>query len=273
MEFKKLNNGVKIPSIGYGVYQTPKRRTEELVFEALNLGYRHIDTAQNYSNEKEVGIAIKKANISRDEVFVTTKTQTTGYDSTVKSIKNSLNEFGYDYFDLILIHWPNGDNIGTYNALEYALDEGMARAIGVSNFNSSNFKCILENCDVKPVVNQIETHVLWQQKSMHEFLTQNDCIHESWSPFASGNLNVFDNDLLVDLGQKYGKSVAQIILRFLIQSDIVAIPKSSSSSRMAENLNVFDFKLDDNDLFEIQKLDERQSYCNWPYSMQEEAQY
>lgn len=268
MEYKTLNNGVKIPLIGYGVYQTPKNRTVQLVKQAIEVGYRHIDTAQNYSNEAEVGRAIDESGISRDEVFVTTKTQTSGYKSTLRSIEDSLNEFSYDYFDLILIHWPNGDNIGTYKALEKALDEGKTRAIGLSNFNSVQFQEILNNCTVKPSVNQIETHILWQQNKMHEFLQNNDCAHESWSPFSSGNFNLFENEILVDIAQNHSKSVAQVILRFLTQNDIISIPKSSSKNRMMENIDVFDFKLSDSEIKDIKSLNKNQSYCNWPYSMQ-----
>ncbi|MBO6123340.1 MAG: aldo/keto reductase [Methanobrevibacter sp.] len=270
MEFKRLNNGVEIPSVGYGVYQTPKSKTMKLVSDALDLGYRHIDTAQNYSNEAEVGSAILESGISREDVFVTTKTQTSGYESTLRGINHSLEKFGHDYFDLILIHWPTGDDVGTYHALEDALNDGKCRAIGLSNFNSRQFGEILTNCTVKPAVNQIETHLLWQQEKMHKFLVENNCLHESWSPFSSGNFNLFNNEVLLEIANSHFKSVAQVILRFLIQTDIIVIPKSSSKSRMKENLDVFDFKLSSTEIRDIRSLNQNKSYCNWPYSMQEE---
>lgn len=271
MEFGMLNNGVKIPRIGYGVYQTPRHETVELVRQAISMGYKHIDTAQNYSNEKEVGKAIRESDVEREEVFVTTKTQSTGYESTTRSIDKSLDEFGFDYFDLILIHWPNLDNTGTYRALEEALAENKCRAIGLSNFNSQQFIEVSDNCDVKPAVNQIETHILWQQKRMHEFLRRNDCMHESWSPFSSGNFNLFDDDTLTSIAETHERSVAQIILRFLTLEDIIVIPKSTSKERMQENIDIFDFKLTSDEIMRIEELDQNQSYCNWPYSMQEEA--
>ncbi len=174
-------------------------------------------------------------------------------------------------FDLILIHWPTGDNIGTYRALEDALNEGKCRAIGLSNFNSQQFSQIIEECDVRPAVNQIETHIMWQQKRMHKFLSKNDCIHESWSPFSSGSFNMFNDETVLDIANNHDKTPAQIILRFLIQNDIVVIPKSSSKDRMKENLDVFDFDLNRDEIFRIRNLDKNQSYCNWPYSMQYEA--
>lgn len=273
MEYKILNKDTKMPVIGYGVYQTPRNQTYDLVLEALNMGYRHIDTAQNYGNEKEVGEAIKNSGIEREEIFVTTKTQTNGYESTLRGIDNSLNEFGYDYFDLILIHWPNGDNVGTYHALGDALKDGKTKAIGLSNFNSQQFNTILENCHVKPSVNQIETHILWQQKKMHEFLNNNSCVHEAWSPFASGMMNIFNNEVLQDVATKHDKTTGQVMLRYLIQNDIVVIPKSTSTNRMKENIDLFDFNLDDDDLDNIARLDKRQSYCDWPMEMQKEAKY
>lgn len=270
MEYKILENGVKMPVLGYGVYQTPKIQTTRLVKEALELGYRHVDTAQNYSNEREVGRAIFESGISRQDIFVTTKTQSNGYENTFSGIDKSLDEFGYDYFDLILIHWPINDNIGTYHALEDALDEGKCKAIGLSNFNSTQFEDILDNCDVNPMVDQIETHLLWQQEKMHTYLTKRGCIHESWSPFASGNFNLFNDETLLDIASNYSKSVAQIILRFLIQKDIVVIPKSTSKVRMSENFNIFDFKLSDDEMDIIKEFDSNRSYCNWPYSMNKE---
>lgn len=273
MEYRKLNNNTEIPVVGYGVYQTPPSKTMQLVLEALDNGYRHIDTAQNYANEHEVGKAIKASGVNREEVFVTTKTQTNGYANTIKGIDKSLDEFGFDYFDLILIHWPNGDDIDTYHALEDAYDDGKARAIGLSNYNSRQFNEILESCSIKPAVCQIETHILWQQQKMHEYLLEKDCMHMAWSPFASGYMDIFNNQLLRDIAESHEKSVGQVMLKYLLQQDITPIPKSTNVGRMKENIDIFDFKLSRDELNQIRGLDQRKSYCNWPSAMKEESNY
>lgn len=243
------------------------------MLKALNVGYRHIDTAQNYGNEHEVGLATKESNIPRNEIFVTTKIQTSGYESTKMGIERSLNELGLEYIDLMIIHWPNFDNIGTYKALEEAYKNGKIKAIGLSNFNEYEIKEIMNNFQTKPVIDQIETHILWQQKRMHKFLDMNNIYHESWSPFGEGMDNIFNNNILISIGNKYNKTAAQVILRFLIQNNIIVIPKTTKQFRMKENLDIFDFELNDNDMNIISKLDKRKSYSNWPSSMMIEKEY
>lgn len=273
MKYIKLNNGVLMPIIGYGTYLTSKRDTKDLVLKALNNGYRHIDTAQNYGNEHEVGLAVKESKISREEIFITSKTQTNGYESTKRGIEESLREFGLDYIDLMIIHWPTWDNIETYKALEEAYKDGKVRSIGLSNFNEHEVKEIINNFEVKPVLDQIETHVLWQQKRMHKFLEENNIYHESWSPFGEGMDNIFNNETLINIGKKYNKTSAQVILRFLIQSNIIVIPKSTKEDRMKENIDIFDFELSFEDMNTISNLDEKKSYSNWPSSMGIEKEY
>ncbi len=264
-----LNNGVKMPSVGYGTYLTPSRLTEELVLQALEAGYRHIDTAQNYGNEHEVGLAVKECGLPREEIFITSKTQTSGYGATQRGIARSLSDFGLDYIDLMIIHWPNRDNEGTYKALVEVYKSGLVRAIGVSNFNAGQISELLKKFEVKPAVDQIETHVLWQQKKMHSYLTEQGIAHESWSPFGEGMDNIFRNKTLTEIGSTHGKSAAQIILRFLIQSDVLIIPKSTKQERMKENLDIFDFELTANEMQSIRAMDQRKSYSGWPASMQE----
>lgn len=269
MEYVTLNNGVKMPVLGYGTYLTPCSQTEKLVSEAINAGYRHIDTAQNYGNEHEVGLAVKSFGLPREEFFITSKTQTSGYHATKRGIEKSLKEFGLDYIDLMIIHWPTGDDIGTYKALVDSYEEGLLRAVGVSNFNSRQLEQLSKNFDVVPAVDQIETHVLWQQKKMHRYLSEHGIVHEAWSPFGEGMDNIFKHPILMEIGRKYEKSAAQVILRFLLQSDVIVIPKSTRVERMKENLNVFDFVLSDEDMKRIESMDVKKSYSGWPASMQE----
>lgn len=264
-----LNNGVVMPILGYGTYLTPPRHTETLVRQALETGYRHIDTAQHYGNEHEVGLAVKNSGIPREEIFVTSKTQTSGYRSTQQGIAESLREFGLDFVDLMIIHWPTGDDAGTYRALVEAYRDGLVRAIGVSNFNARQIDRLLAEFEVKPVLDQIETHVLWQQKKMHAYLTGKGIAHESWSPFGEGMDDIFRNKILNKIGAEHGKSAAQVILRFLIQNDVIVIPKTTKKERMKENLSVFDFELSTGEMELIGAMDEKKSYSGWPYSMRE----
>lgn len=269
MHVVTLNNGIDMPIIGYGTYSIPQRHTETLVRQALETGYRHIDTAQYYGNEHEVGLAVKNSGIPRNKIFITSKTQTSGYHATQRSILQSLKAFDLDYIDMMIIHWPSGDDTGTYHALEEAYQKGIVRAIGVSNFNAGQIENLLKECDVKPAVDQIETHVLWQQKKMHKYLSEKGITHESWSPFGEGMDNIFQNKILIKIGAAHGKSAAQVILRFLIQNNILVIPKSSKKERMKENLSVFDFTLSDDEMEMIRSMDEKKSYSGWPSSMQE----
>lgn len=257
MEFVTLNNGVKMPILGYGVYQTPPEETKKCVLDALNTGYRSIDTAQAYGNEAGVGDAVAESGIARDEIFITTKIWITnaGYENAKKSIDESLKKLKSDYVDLLLIHQPFGDYYGSYRAMEETYKQGKARAIGVSNFYPDRYLDIEHFAEVKPTVNQMETHVFQQQKILREYMDKHNTQLMSWGPFAEGRNDFFTNKVLSDIGAKYGKSVAQTALRFLIQSGVVVIPKSVHHERIEQNFNVFDFELSAEDMQTIAKLD------------------
>lgn len=257
MEFVTLNNGVKMPILGYGVYQTPPEETKKCVLDALNTGYRSIDTAQAYGNEAGVGDAVSESGIARDEIFITTKIWITnaGYENAKKSIDESLKKLKTDYVDLLLIHQPFGDYYGSYRAMEEAYKQGKARAIGVSNFYPDRYLDIEHFAEVKPAVNQMETHVFQQQKVLREYMAKHNTQLMSWGPFAEGRNDFFTNKVLSGIGAKYGKSVAQTALRFLIQSGIVVIPKSVHHERIQQNFEVFDFELSAEDMQTIANLD------------------
>lgn len=261
MEYVTLNNGVKMPILGYGVYQVESSECERCVSDAIEAGYRSIDTAQAYGNEEGVGNAIKKCAIPREELFITTKIWITnaGYEKASVSIDESLKKLQTDYIDLLLIHQPFNDYYGTYRAMEEAYKKGKVRAIGVSNFYPDRFIDIANFCEIKPMVNQIETHVFQQQKTAHEILKKYNAQIESWGPFAEGKNNMFSNETLKQIGKKYNKTIAQTALRFLIQSGVVVIPKSTHKERMIENLNVFDFKLTEAEMSLISALDKAES--------------
>ena len=257
MDYVTLNNGVKMPKLGYGVYQTPPEETERCVLEAIETGYRSIDTAQAYGNEEGVGNALKKCGLPREEFFITTKVWITnaGYENAKASIEESLKKLQTDYIDLLLIHQPFGDYYGTYRAMEEAYDEGKVRAIGVSNFYPDRSLDIFHFSRIKPAVNQVEAHVFQQQKTAKEYMKKNGTQIMSSGPFAKGKNDCFNNPVLKKIGEKYGKSVAQTALRFLLQSDVVLIPKSTHKNRMEENFNIFDFSLTDEEMKEIEALD------------------
>lgn len=261
MEYVTLNNGIKMPKLGYGVYQTPPEDTCRCVREAIDVGYRAIDTAQAYYNEEGVGQALAESGLPREEFFLTTKVWITnaGYEKAKASIEKSLRRLRTDYLDLLLIHQPFGDYYGTYRAMEELYHQGKLRAIGVSNFGPDRYLDLQHFAEVKPAVNQIETHVFQQQKVAREYLRKYGCQAESWGPFAEGRKDFFTNPTLQAIGAKYSKSVAQTALRFLIQSDVVVIPKSTHKERMAENLDVFDFQLSQEDMVAIRALDDGQS--------------
>lgn len=261
MEFVTLNNGVKMPILGYGVYQVGAEECERCVLDAISVGYRSIDTAQAYGNEEGVGSAVKKCGVPRSELFLTTKIWITngGYEKAAASIDESLRKLGTDYVDLMLIHQPFNDYYGTYRAMEEAYKAGKIRAIGVSNFYPDRLVDLCNFVDVVPAVNQVETHVFQQQKKAHEYMSKYGVRHESWGPFAEGRKDFFTNPVLNEIGGKYGKSAAQVALRFLIQSGVVVIPKSTHKERMEENINVFDFALDEKDMAAIVALDENES--------------
>lgn len=261
MEFVTLNNGIKMPILGYGVYQVTNEECEKCVLDAISVGYRSIDTAQAYGNEEAVGNAVKKCGIPRDQLFLTTKVWITngGYEKAKASLKESLKKVQSDYIDLVLIHQPFNDYYGTYRAMEEAYKEGWIRAIGVSNFYPDRLVDLCSFVDVKPAINQVETHVFQQQKKAHEYMEKYGVQHQSWGPFAEGRKDFFTNPTLTEIGRKYGKSSAQTALRFLIQSDVVLIPKSVHKERMEQNFDVFDFTLDNADMEAIRKLDEGES--------------
>lgn len=257
MEYVTLNNGVKMPILGYGVYQVTPEECERCVSDAISVGYRSIDTAQAYANEEGVGAAVAKCGVPREELFITTKVwiSNAGYEKAKKSIDESLKKLQSDYIDLLLIHQPFGDYYGTYRAMEEAYKAGKLRAVGVSNFYPDRYVDIAHFAEIKPAVNQVETHVFQQQKTAKEYMKKYGTQIESWGPFAEGKNDLFKNPVLAEIGKAHGKSVAQTALRFLIQSSVVVIPKSTHKERMAENLDVFDFALTDDEMKRIETLD------------------
>ncbi|ALQ39794.1 2,5-diketo-D-gluconic acid reductase [Fusobacterium hwasookii ChDC F174] len=262
MKYVKLLNGVEMPILGFGVYQIPDlEECERVVLEAIEVGYRSIDTAQVYGNEEAVGNAIKKSGVDRKEFFVTTKVwiSNSGYEKAKASIEESLKKLQTDYIDLLLIHQPFGDYYGTYRAMEEYYKAGKLRAIGVSNFYPDRFVDIVNFVEIKPMINQVETHVFNQQIIPQEIMKEYGTQIESWGPFAEGKNNLFTNEILVEIGKKYDKTAAQVALRYLIQRDIVVIPKTVKKDRMIQNFSVFDFELSEDDMKEILKLDKKES--------------
>ncbi|MCC8043922.1 MAG: aldo/keto reductase [Clostridiales bacterium] len=261
MNYVTLNNGVKMPQLGYGVYQTPPEETERCVLDAISVGYRSIDTAQAYYNEEGVGAAIQKCGLPREELFITTKVwiSNAGYEKAKASITDSLKKLKTDYIDLLLIHQPFSDYYGTYRAMEEAYRAGKVRAIGVSNFYPDRFIDIANFCEVVPAINQVETHLFQQQKAAKAVMQKYGTQIESWGPFAEGKNDYFNNPVLKDVAAKYGKTPAQTALRFLLQSGVVVIPKSTHKERMIENFNVFDFELNAEDMAMLEALDTAQS--------------
>lgn len=264
MEYVTLNDGNKMPILGLGVYLVPASQTVDVVRTALNDGYRLIDTAEYYRNEKEVGQAVRESGIPRNEIFVTTKMPPqANYQEAAKRIDESLAALDIDYIDLMLIHWPGRNNVETYRALEDAQKAGKVRSIGLSSFYGSEYQQILDECDVVPVVDQNETHVFRQQKEFQKVLKSHGTELEAWSPFAEGKKNIFKNETLSKIAQKHNKTVAQVILRFLIQRGIIVIPKSVHEDRIAENIDVFDFELDSKDMTAIDSMNEERSVFGW----------
>ena len=258
MKYVKLNNGVEMPILGFGVYQIPKEETKKCVLDAVKVGFRAIDTAQSYFNESEVGDAILESGIPREEFFITTKVwiDNYGYEKCKESIMESLRKLKTDYIDLVLLHQPFSDYYGAYRALEDLYEEGKIKAIGVSNFYPDRLAdmCLFER-RVIPAVNQVETNPLNQQIKAQENMEKYGVHIEAWAPFGEGKNNMFTNETLKRIGDKYNKSVAQVILRWLIQRGVIIACKSTHIERMQENFNVFDFELSKEDMEEIQKLD------------------
>lgn len=264
MEYITFNNGVTMPILGYGTYQTPPRITEQCVADALRVGYRSIDTAQCYGNEHEVGLACRKSGITRSELFVTTKLWAChGYQDTLRSIDGSLKKLDLDYIDLLLIHEPSGDVHAIYRAMETAYKDGKLRAIGISNFLGDRYLDLVNHCRIVPAVNQVETHVFRQQKKLRDLEVQIGTKHESWSPMACGKNDIFKNPVLMAIAKNHGKTVAQVSLRFLLQQGIIAIPKSTHIERMRENFMVFDFTLEAEEMQEIERLEIGKSLFSW----------
>ena len=263
MECVTFNNGVRMPLVGYGTYRTSDRDVTALVLEALKAGYRHVDTAQCYGNERGVGKAIARSGIAREQLFVTTKTWTSGYTETVISVDEILRDLRLDYVDLLLIHEPSGDVAGIWRALEEAYRAGKARAIGVSNFAGADFERLLAMADIVPAVDQLECHVFRQQSEMRQACAKSGVTLTSWSPLVAGHAGFLHDPTLKDIAKSHGVSVAQVGLRWLVQQEIPVIPKSSSPARMRENLDLFDFELTDADMARIGQLDTGKSQFGW----------
>lgn len=262
MKTVKLNNGVVMPILGLGVYQiTDYQGCKNTVLDALKIGYRSIDTAAIYKNEEAVGEAIKESGINREDLFITTKLwiKDAGYDSAKKAFELSLKKLQVDYLDLYLIHQPYGDIYGSWRAMEELYKEGKIRAIGVSNFHPDRLMDLIVHNEIIPAINQIETHPFFQRNNDQKFLKENGVQIESWASFAEGKNDIFHNEILSEIGEKYNKSVAQVILRWLVQRGVVVIPKSVKKERLEENFNVFDFDLSLDDMNLIANLDQKES--------------
>mgnify|MGYP004667235239 FL=1 len=261
MLYATLSNGVKMPMLGYGVYQVDPAECARCVKDAIDAGYRSIDTAQAYYNEEGVGQAVKASGVPREELFITTKVWISngGYEKAKASIDESLNKLQMDYIDLLLIHQPFNDYYGTWRAMEEAYKAGKLRAIGVSNFFPDRLVDLCKFVEIRPMVNQVETHAFFQQAAAHEIMKKYSVVHESWGPFAEGKKDFFTHPVLSKIAAKHSKTVAQVALRFLLQSDVVVIPKSTHKERMVENLQVFDFQLDAEDMAAIRALDDGES--------------
>ncbi|RAS77266.1 aldo/keto reductase [Priestia endophytica] len=262
METVTLSNGINMPILGFGVYQIDDlEECERVVGEAIEVGYRSIDTAQAYGNEEAVGNAVRKSGVPREEFFITTKVwiSNAGYEKAKASIDESLRLLQTDYIDLMLIHQPFNDYYGTYRAMEEYYKAGKIKAIGVSNFYPDRFIDIAQFSEITPMINQVETHVFNQQKQAQKIMKKYGTQIESWGPFAEGRNDFFTNETLQEIGEQYGKSVAQVALRYLIQRNVVVIPKTVSKERMIQNFDVFDFALTNEDMNKIAKLDQAQS--------------
>lgn len=252
-----LNNGVHMPAIGFGVYQIPNSETEEAVTNALEVGYRLIDTAASYFNEREVGQAIRQSGLKREEIFITSKlwVQDYEYEDALRAFDRSLNNLGVDYIDLYLLHKPYGNYYAAWRALEKLHKEGLIRAIGVTSFSNERLQDLFLHNEIKPAINQLETHPFFQQKAANDFLRSEGIVHQAWAPFAEGKNDIFNHPVLKKIAENHDKTVANVILRWLNQRNVVVIPKSTKKSRMIENFNSFDFTLTDNEMDLIAQLD------------------
>lgn len=257
MEYRILSNGVKIPQLGYGVYQVTKEECERCVLDALKAGYRLIDTAQSYFNEEEVGSAIKKSEVPREEIFLTTKVwiEHYGYENAKESVLESMRKLQTEYLDLVLLHQPFADAYGAWRALEELYEEGKIRAIGISNFYADRMVEFAHFNRIKPMINQMEVHIFNQQKQLKKYADKYNIQLEAWAPFGEGRGNTFQNEVVKAIGEKCGKTNAQVMLRWNIQRGIVVIPKSTHYERMVENFNIFDFELTEEEMNQIAALD------------------
>lgn len=253
----RLNNGIMMPAIGFGVYQITKSETQRAVSDALEVGYRSIDTAASYFNEEEVGLAIRSSGIKREEIFVTSKlwVQDYEYEDALRAFDRSLKLLGLDYIDLYLLHKPYGNYYAAWRALEKLYKEGLIRAIGVTSFCNERLQDLFLHNEIKPALNQLETHPFFQQKTANEFLHKEGIVHEAWAPFAEGQNDIFHHPVLSAIAQKHGKTVGNVVLRWLNQRNVVVIPKSVRKDRMIENFNSFDFTLSEDEMQAIAKLD------------------
>ncbi len=261
MEYITLSNGVKMPQLGYGVYQVTQDECERCVLDALSVGYRSLDTAQSYFNEEQVGAAIEKSGIDRKEIFLTSKVwiEHFGYEECKKSVLESMEKLRTDYLDLMLLHQPFGDTYGAWRALEELYAAGKLRAIGISNHYVDRMVEFANFVQVKPMVNQMEVHPFCQQKELKEWADKYDIRLEAWAPFGEGRNGLFENEILTEIGRKYGKTAAQVMLRWHIQRGVIVIPKSTHKERMAENFNIFDFTLSAEDMAAIAAMDTKKS--------------
>ena len=266
MQNIKLNNGIEMPILGYGVYMVDPSITERCVLDALSVGYRSLDTAQYYENEAMVGAAVRASGIPRDEIFITSKLALSRatYERAKENVKGSLLRMKLDYLDLMLIHWPMGNDSEIWAAFEDLVKEGYLRSIGVSNFYPATFDNLVRNASVIPAVNQIETHVFYQQRPMMEKMAKAGTIVESWGPLAEGLNGIFSHPVLTEVGAAHGKTAAQVALRFLIQQGIIVIPKSVHKERMIQNMDVFDFELSDDEMATVRRLDTGHNLEGWP---------
>ena len=262
MKETRLNNGVMMPAVGFGVYQIPVEDTERCVSDALEAGYRMIDTASSYFNERQVGDALRHSGLRREDVFVTTKlwVQDYEYDDALRAFDLSMKNLGLDYLDLYLLHKPYGNYYAAWRAVERLYKEGRIRAVGVTSFSSERLQDLFLHNEVKPMVNQIETNPLLQQREANAFLRQEGIQHEAWAPFAEGRRDIFNNPTVKAIAERHGKTAAQVMLRWLNQRGVVVIPKSVSKARMAENLDIFDFTLDDGEMRRMAVLDTGKSH-------------
>ena len=266
METITLNNGIKMPILGYGVYMVDPSVTERCVLDAISVGYRSLDTAQYYENEAMVASAVRKSGVPRDEFFITSKLCQShpSYEQAKENVKGSLRRMKLDYLDLMLIHWPMGNDSDIWQAFEDLVKEGYLRSIGVSNFYPKTYEALVKNASVIPAVNQVETHVFYQQRPMVQLMAEHGTAVESWGPLAEGMNGIFTNPVLTEVGAAHGKTAAQVALRFLIQQGIIVIPKSVHKERMIQNMDVFDFCLSDDEMATVRTLDTGHNLEGWP---------